>query len=130
MKKGMSKDEIFNSQGKPNYQYAISGEETWVYENKNIVTERAKETAINMVPVAGPVVSLFTGMDPKLEQVKSAVTFDNKGKVKSFQQIPNQQPVAAINPLAKTKDQAVQKATDKTAEATKDAAVKAVKKRN
>lgn len=84
LKKGMSKDDILGSLGKPSYQYAIKEKEVWVYENCNLFIDKAKETALNMVPVVGPAATLIKDLHPKTQSAKAEVTFDCKGKVIGF----------------------------------------------
>ena len=86
VKKGMSKEEVRCALGNASYQYVLSNRETWVYEKGNIAIDKAKETAMNMVPVVGPAASLLKGLKPTTEEAKAAVCFDCKGKVTHFHQ--------------------------------------------
>ena len=81
IKRGMTKEEITTNLGTPAYQYGIDSRETWVYLQGNPNSARAKSTAVNMVPIVGPLVSLATTAKPSTKIAKSAVTFDKDGKV-------------------------------------------------
>ena len=82
VEKGMTADEVKSALGKSNYQYALAGEEVWVYENKSYLRGVVTSTAVNMVPVVGPASSLLGNLSPKTQAAKSVVTFDAEGKVK------------------------------------------------
>jgi len=84
VEKGMTADEVKSVLGKPNYQYALAGEEVWVYENKSYIRGVVASTAVNMVPVVGPTSSLLGNLSPKTQAAKSVVTFDGEGKVTSL----------------------------------------------
>ena len=83
--KGMSKQEVLSVLGKPSYQYVISEKEIWVYESGNFVFDKAKETALNMVPVVGPAASLLMDLKTTTENAKATVGFDCEGKVTDFE---------------------------------------------
>ena len=80
----MCKEDILCALGTPSYQYAIKDKEVWVYEDCNLLVDKAKETAFNMVPVVGPATSLVKSLNPKTEKAKAEVTFNCKGKVIGF----------------------------------------------
>ncbi len=82
IKKGMTQEEVSQALGRPSYKYAISGEETWVFENTNFIMKKVKSTAINMVPAIGPATTLIGGLrQGPAKASKAAVTFDSAGKV-------------------------------------------------
>ena len=81
VKSGMTKEEIKTNLGTPAYQYALNNQETWVYLEGNPNTAKAKSTAVNMVPIVGPLVSLASTAKPTTNAAKSAITFDKDGKV-------------------------------------------------
>ncbi|MCU0796783.1 MAG: outer membrane protein assembly factor BamE [Akkermansiaceae bacterium] len=86
IKKGMTREDVGQVIGKPSYRYSLNQEEIWVFENKNPTTELAKSTALNMVPLAGPLISLAGEINPKPEEAKAEITFNKDGKVTAIEQ--------------------------------------------
>ncbi|MGJ8642558.1 MAG: outer membrane protein assembly factor BamE domain-containing protein [Luteolibacter sp.] len=86
VKRGMTKEEIKTNLGTPAYQYDVNSQETWVYLQADPIVSQAKSTALNLVPIAGPLVSLATTSRPNTQAAKSAITFDKDGKVSRIEQ--------------------------------------------
>ncbi len=80
--KKMTASEVTSGMGQPNYKYTTGTDEVWVYENEGRIKKELKSTALNLVPLAGPVTSMVGGlMAPKPKTPKSVVTFDANQKV-------------------------------------------------
>lgn len=85
-RRGMSKAEVKTALGMPSYQYSLNQQETWVYTESNPKTGLVKSTALNMIPVGGPLLSLATSLSPATNAAKAAVTFGADNKVTRVEQ--------------------------------------------
>ena len=82
---GMTYDEVKAAVGKPAYRYSVDDRETWVYTESNPLVGEAKSMALNMVPVAGPLVTFGNSMFSRPVVASSVVTFDEDGTVTDFE---------------------------------------------
>lgn len=80
VKAGMTRDQVKEALGKPAYMYSLGEEETWVYSEGSTRLSLTKDTSINMLPIAGPIISLVGKVKPKPKAAKAEVTFNAKGK--------------------------------------------------
>ncbi len=85
-RRGMSKAEVKTALGTPSYQYSLNQQETWVYTESNPMTGHVKSTALNMIPVGGPLLTLATSLSPATNAAKAAVTFGADKKVTRVEQ--------------------------------------------
>jgi hypothetical protein len=88
----MTKGEVKTALGIPSYKYAIDQQETWVYKKGNPAVDKAKSTALNMIPVVGPLLSLAANFKPGIVAAKSAVTFGKDEKVARVEEIKGAAP--------------------------------------
>ena len=94
LKRGMTQDEVTTALGKPSYKYALNEQETWVYTEGNPRTAKLKSTSLNMVPIAGPVISYVGSRNPKTNAVKAAVVFGKDNKVSQILEAKADAPAA------------------------------------
>jgi outer membrane protein assembly factor BamE (lipoprotein component of BamABCDE complex) len=97
-KRGMTKAEVKTALGAPSYQYSLNQQETWVYTESNPMTGHVKSTALNMVPVGGPLVTLASSLRPSTNAAKTAVTFGEDNKVTRIEEKKAAAPAKAKKP--------------------------------
>ncbi len=95
VKSGMTKEQIKSTLGTPGYKYTVNEQETWIYTLANPVTGQVKSTALNLVPVAGPVISYLANRTPNTEPAKQAITFDKDDKVIRIEEAKEATPAKA-----------------------------------